>query len=40
MELPTLDDIKGVLLSSKHSGGKYLKRPKEIMSDTTWSTGA
>lgn len=27
---PTFDDIRGVLLSSKHSGGKYLQITKEL----------
>jgi len=28
-KLMTLDDIRGVLLSSKHSGGKYLQIKNE-----------
>jgi len=28
-KLLTFDDIRGVLLSSKHSGGKYLQIEKE-----------
>lgn len=33
---PTFDDIRGVLLRSKHSGGKYLDNSYEIIRYSNW----